>query len=64
VISLVVRDGRAFVPDPETRFRIGDELLVVTTSDSREQAERRIRAVSRRGRLARWFGENGEIDRG
>jgi cell volume regulation protein A len=31
----------------------------VTTAGARDVAERRLRAVSRRGRLARWFGEDG-----
>jgi len=59
VVTLVVRDGAGFVPGPATRLRTGDELLVVATGAVRDQAERRMRAVSRRGRLARWFGEDG-----
>jgi len=58
-VTLVVRDGRSFVPDDMTRIDGGDELLVVTTAQSRVAAERRLRAVSRRGKLARWFGETG-----
>jgi cell volume regulation protein A len=34
-------------------------MLIVTTAAARDAAERRLRAVSRRGRLARWFGEDG-----
>ncbi len=60
VVSLIIRDGATFVPDPETRLVAGDELLVVTTRGTRESTERRLRAVSRRGRLARWFGEHGD----
>jgi cell volume regulation protein A len=59
VVTLVVRDGAGFVPAPETRLRSGDELLIVATGAARDEAERRMRAVSRRGRLARWFGEDG-----
>jgi cell volume regulation protein A len=59
VVTLVVRDGAGFVPGPDTRLRTGDALLIVTTADARDVAERRLRAVSRRGRLARWFGEDG-----
>jgi cell volume regulation protein A len=59
VVTLVVRDGAGFVPGPDTRLRTGDGLLIVTTADARDVAERRLRAVSRRGRLARWFGEDG-----
>jgi cell volume regulation protein A len=60
VVTLVVRDGAGFVPGPDTRLRTGDELLVVATAAVRDEAERRMRAISRRGRLARWFGEEGE----
>jgi potassium/hydrogen antiporter len=60
VLSLVVRDGRGFVPGPDTRLLRGDQLLVVATSQSRTEVERRLRAVSRAGRLARWLGESGE----
>jgi potassium/hydrogen antiporter len=35
-------------------------LLVVATSAARPAAERRLRAVSRRGKLAGWYGERGE----
>ena len=60
VVSLMIRRGRAFVPDRETILMRGDELLIVTTTSEREATERRLRAVSRRGRLARWFGERGD----
>jgi cell volume regulation protein A len=59
VVTLVLRDGRGFVPDRDTRLRTGDSLLIVATADVRDVAERRLRAVSRRGRLARWFDEHG-----
>ncbi|GIM96363.1 potassium/proton antiporter [Paractinoplanes toevensis] len=58
-VTLVVRDGAGFVPGPDTRLRTGDALLIVATAAVRDVAERRLRAVSRRGRLARWFGEDG-----
>ncbi|MBC3194297.1 potassium/proton antiporter [Pseudonocardia sp. C8] len=60
VISLIVRKGRTIVPRSDTELRAGDELLVVTTSQGREATERRLRAVSRRGRLAHWFDEYGD----
>src|SRR5262249_57633635 len=47
VITLIIRNGHAFVPEPETRIAAGDELLIVTTTRAREAAERRLRAVSR-----------------
>lgn len=62
VITLIIREGKPFVPDSGTHVEIGDELLIVTTSTTREAAERRLRAVSRRGRLAYWFDEYGEPD--
>jgi cell volume regulation protein A len=39
---------------------VGDQTLVVTTAAAREATERRIRAVDRAGRLARWHGESGQ----
>jgi NhaP-type Na+/H+ and K+/H+ antiporter len=59
-ITMVVRDGKSFVPEGSTRLQAGDKLLVVTTSDARAEAERRLRAVSRRGKLAGWYGEQGD----
>jgi cell volume regulation protein A len=59
LVSLVVRNGQGFTPQPTTRLQEGDQLLVVTTAGNRDQAERRIRAVHRAGRLARWRGETG-----
>ena len=60
-VSLVVRDEEAFTPTVDTRLRVGDQLLVVTTAAAREATERRIRAVDRAGRLARWHGESGPL---
>jgi potassium/hydrogen antiporter len=62
VITLIIRHGHTFVPQPDTRIAIGDELLIVTTTKTRAAAERRLRAVNRRGKLAYWFGEYGEPD--
>ncbi|MBA3278100.1 MAG: potassium/proton antiporter [Geodermatophilaceae bacterium] len=58
-LTLLVRDGHSFVPEATTRLVRGDQLLVVTTIGSRETTMRRLRAVSRAGRLARWHGEVG-----
>lgn len=58
-MSLVVRDSVGFTPQPATRLQEGDALLVVTTAEQRAATERRIRAVHRAGRLARWLGETG-----
>jgi len=58
-VTLIVRDGKSYVPDPSARIRAEDLLLVVTTAACRPQVERRLRAVSRRGKLAGWHGERG-----
>ncbi len=58
-IALIVRSGRGFVPGPTTRLEAGDRLLIVAAVQAREQTERRLRAVSRAGKLAGWFGERG-----
>lgn len=60
LVTLIVRDGTGFVPIPTTVIRPGDDLLVVTTAAARRAAEQRLRAVSRRGKLAGWFGESGD----
>ncbi len=59
-LSLVVRSGAGFTPQADSRIREGDQLLVVATATARDAAERRLRAVDRSGRLARWRGDAGE----
>jgi cell volume regulation protein A len=49
------------VPGPTTRLRCGDQALLVSARGSRAEAERRLRAVSRAGRLASWRGETGGV---
>ncbi|WP_307717815.1 potassium/proton antiporter [Streptomyces sp. V4I23] len=58
-VTLVVREGKTFVPLPSTVLRHGDELLVVATDPVRDAAERRLRAVSQGGKLAGWLGTGG-----
>jgi cell volume regulation protein A len=58
-VVLIVREGRSFVPDETTRLMRGDQALLVSARRSRAEAERRLRAVSRAGRLASWRGEAG-----
>jgi len=58
-VALIVRSGDGFVPTPTTTLQAGDRLLIVTTPTVRDQTERRLRAVSRAGKLAGWFGEHG-----
>ena len=53
-VTLVVRGDEGFVPGPRTVIRHGDQLLLVTTAKSRDQAVRRVRSVSREGRMAGW----------
>ena len=54
-VTLVVRGARTFVPDRFTRLEARDQVLVVTTAEDRAQAEARLRAVSRGGKLAGWL---------
>jgi potassium/hydrogen antiporter len=60
VVTLIIRDGHTFVPTRDTQLRHGDELLIVTTRGTRDATERRLRAVSRGGRLAAWRHERGD----
>ena len=50
----LVRADQGFVPGPRTVVRRDDQLLLVTTAKAREQAIRRVRSVSRDGRMAGW----------
>jgi cell volume regulation protein A len=54
-LTLVVRRDRSLVPDGFTRLEAGDQVLVVTTAEVRAEAEARLRAVSRGGKLAGWL---------
>jgi cell volume regulation protein A len=53
-VTLVVRDGEAFVPTQQTMLRHGDDLIVVTAAAARAAVERRVREVSAGGKLAGW----------
>jgi cell volume regulation protein A len=53
-VTLVVRAGKGFVPSPQTTLRHGDQLLIVATAETRRAAERRVRQISKSGRLAGW----------
>lgn len=55
VVSLVVRGDQAIAPDANTRLRAGDQVLIVTTEETRAATEARMLAVARRGRLANWL---------
>lgn len=54
-VAFVVRDGSSFVPGPTTAIKHGDGLLVVAPHETRAETEARLRAISRRGRLAGWL---------
>jgi potassium/hydrogen antiporter len=62
VLALVLRGERLFVPAPQTTLACGDHLLLAVTVADRPEVERRLRAISRGGRLARWHGETGLVD--
>ncbi|MVA74876.1 potassium/proton antiporter [Auraticoccus sp. F435] len=59
VVSLVIRGEQMFAPSGRERLRSGDELLVVAPAGLSATVERRLRAVGRRGRLAKWWNESG-----
>lgn len=61
VINLILRNGDMFVPGPDTTLRTGDHLLIAVGFDKRKAVERRLRAISRAGRLAGWRGERGQV---
>jgi cell volume regulation protein A len=54
-VSMLIREGRSFVPERRTVIKRGDDMLVVTPRRQREATERRLRDVSLGGRLARWL---------
>ncbi|WP_327299711.1 MULTISPECIES: potassium/proton antiporter [unclassified Streptomyces] len=62
-VTLVVRDGTSFVPQPSTVLRRGDELLVVATDPVRDAAEARLRAIGQGGKLAGWLASSGTMNR-
>ena len=57
-VALIIRDGQSRVPERRTVLRRGDELLVVTPRRLRARTDRRLRDVSRGGRLAQWLGQD------
>src|SRR3954469_578175 len=59
-LVFVIRDGRGIVPEPTTVLREEDDLMVVVPREARDRTEQRLRAVSRSGRLARFYGDRGE----
>jgi cell volume regulation protein A len=56
LVSMVVREGRAIVPERRTVLKRGDDVLVVTPRGLREPTVARLRTISEHGRLGRWLG--------
>ncbi len=54
VVSLIIRGDENIVPQPATRIRHGDALLIVVPRHVRDAAEDRLHDLGHRGRLARW----------
>ena len=54
VVSLIIRNASPFNPASGERIKVGDELLIVTPTTTRQLAEERLHALARGGRLARW----------
>ncbi len=59
VASLLIRGDQALPVDPETRLRSGDRLIVVASAQVRSVTERRLRELSRGGRLGGWRESSG-----
>lgn len=58
-LGLLARRGSISSVVPQTQLETGDVLLLFTRPELREQAQRRLLAVHRAGRLASWRGEVG-----
>ncbi|MCL2315959.1 MAG: potassium/proton antiporter [Actinomycetia bacterium] len=54
VVSLIVRGEDSFAAEGDTILRAGDDLMIVTPADVRDDVEERFIALGRWGRLARW----------
>lgn len=59
-LVFIIRDGRGIVPEQRTLLREQDDLMLVVPRTVRDPVEQRLRAVSRSGRLARFYGDRGE----
>ena len=63
LVTLILRESTLFVPNGDTVLRAGDHLLLAVTDSHRSEVERRLRAISRAGRLAKWLGERGLVSK-
>ena len=59
-LVFILRGTEGIVPEKTTTLHAGDDLLIVVDRAEREKTERRLRAVSRSGRLARFYGDKGD----
>jgi cell volume regulation protein A len=59
-LVFVIRDGHGIAPDPNTTLREDDDLMLIVPRVARDRTEQRLRAVSRSGRLARFYGDRGD----
>ena len=57
--ALIHRDGRLVRATDITLVRVGDHLLIAAAPQQRNAVRDRLRAVSRSGRLAGWYGDDG-----
>lgn len=57
--ALIMRDGGFLGGDTQLPLQHGDNVVIAIPDADLPEAERRLRAVSRAGRLASWFGEAG-----
>jgi cell volume regulation protein A len=57
-VALIVRGDTTLVPEQLTRLQTGDDLLIVTPRDRLDETEQRLHAVSRKGRLAAFYGDD------
>ncbi len=60
-VVFINRGGHGLVPEVTTMLNEGDDLMLVVPRAVRDDVERRLRAVSRSGRLARFYGDRGEV---
>src|SRR4051812_22876017 len=59
-LVFIIRGKEGIVPERTTTLTAGDDLLIVVDRAERELTERRLLAVSRSGRLARFYGDKGD----
>lgn len=54
-VAMIVRAEQTIIPKPSTWLRHGDDVIVAVPRDRLEATEKRLRDVSRSGRLAGWL---------